>query len=98
MRVFAEWKKWKVSLPHAPGATPIYTVTTYDGLGRTVSVALPSGAGTTSYVYQGNTTKVTDPAGNWKLFTNDVFGNLLSVTEPDPAAEFAHPAWPTSII
>ena len=26
---------WKMSLPYAPGATPIYTVTTYDGLGRT---------------------------------------------------------------
>jgi YD repeat-containing protein len=28
---------------------------------------------------------VTDPAGKWKTFTNDVLGNLVTVVEPDPA-------------
>lgn len=28
---------------------------------------------------------VTDPAGIWKQYTNDVFGNLVTVLEPDPS-------------
>lgn len=43
------------------------------------------GTGTTSYVYEGNVTKVTDPAGKWKKSVTDAFGNLVKVTEPDPA-------------
>lgn len=50
-----------------------------------MSVALPSGQGTTTYVYQGNATIVTDPAGKWKKFINDAFGNLVQVIEPEPA-------------
>ena len=43
----------------------------------------PDGASTTTYVYSGNQTTVTDPAGKWKTFTTDVQGNLTTVTEPD---------------
>ena len=28
--------------------------------------------------------KVTDASGKWKLFTQDAFGNLKQVNEPDP--------------
>jgi len=28
----------------------------------------------------------TDPAGKWKTFTTDAFGNLIAVTEPDPSS------------
>ena len=45
---------------------------------------LPDGS-TTTYLYQGNTVKVTDPAGKWKTFTMDAFGNLTTVLEPDPS-------------
>ena len=38
----------------------------------------------TQYIYVGNIVQVNDPAGNWKLFTTDAFGNLVSVTEPNP--------------
>jgi len=38
----------------------------------------------TRYAYQGNSTTVTDPAGKWKTFTTDAFGNLTVVTEPRP--------------
>jgi YD repeat-containing protein len=31
----------------------------------------------------GNTVTVTDPAGKWKTFTMDAFGNLTKVVEPD---------------
>ncbi len=35
-------------------------------------------------MYQGNTVKVTDPAGKIKIFTSDAFGNLTQVVE-DPS-------------
>jgi len=38
----------------------------------------------TRYAYQGNSTTVTDPAGKWKTYTTDAFGNLTVVTEPRP--------------
>jgi RHS repeat-associated protein len=74
------------AMPHAPGASPIYTTTyTYDGIGRTLTVLLPDGVSKTTYLYQGNTVKVTDPAGSWKTFTMDVNGNLTQVAEPNPS-------------
>jgi hypothetical protein len=60
----------QVSRPYAPGGTVYWTVYGYDALGRTLSVAQPSSTGTTSYLYEGNTVKVTDPAGKWKKFTS----------------------------
>ena len=40
----------------------------------------------TSYVYQGNTTTIADPAGKWKTYTSDAMGNLIQVTEPAPGS------------
>lgn len=37
----------------------------------------------TAYEYKGNT--VTDPAGHYKTFTMDAFGNLIKVLELDGA-------------
>jgi len=54
----------QVSLPHAPNATVYWTTYTYDALGRTVAVTKADGS-VTSYLYQGNTTTITDPAGKW---------------------------------
>ncbi|MCZ2149713.1 MAG: hypothetical protein LC126_18290, partial [Bryobacterales bacterium] len=74
----------KVSQPYAPGGTVYWTVYNYDGLGRVTSAQLPGNTGTTSYVYEGNTVKVTDAAGKWKKYVTDVFGNLTQVAEPQP--------------
>ena len=74
----------RVSQPYAPGGTVYWTEYTYDGLGRTTQVRLPDNS-TTIYTYTGNTVTVTDPAGKWKTYTSDVFGNLVQVTEPNPA-------------
>jgi YD repeat-containing protein len=71
------------SQPYAPGGSDSWTVYHYDASGRTTSVVLPDSS-TTTYLYQGNTAKVTDPAGKYKVFTMDAFGNLVVVSEPDP--------------
>jgi RHS repeat-associated protein len=71
--------------PYLPSqGAPTPTTYQYDALGRTTKITSPDGSAT-QYLYQGNVTTVTDPAGNWKQYTNDVFGNLVSVLEPDPA-------------
>jgi YD repeat-containing protein len=44
------------------------------------------GASYTTYTYQGNFTTVVDPAGKWKQYASDAFGNLVTVLEPDPTA------------
>ncbi|MBV8844418.1 MAG: hypothetical protein JO307_16545, partial [Bryobacterales bacterium] len=78
-------KVLKQAVPHAPGATPAWTVYGYDPLGRTLSVVAPDGASTTTYSYSANTATSTDPAGKWKKFTMDGVGNLAQVNEPNPA-------------
>jgi YD repeat-containing protein len=79
----------RTSMPHAPGVTPIWTTHTYDGSGRTLTTTLPDGSVTT-YLYEGNTTKITDAAGKWKKQTTDAMGNLVTVTEPNPAGGADH--------
>ena len=77
-------KMYQQSQPYGPTDTEVYTTYTYDALGRTINVLLPDGASHTTYAYQGNFTTITDPAGNWKQYTSDAFGNLATVLEPDP--------------
>jgi YD repeat-containing protein len=50
-----------------------------------LTVAQPNGSGTTSYVYEGNTVKVTSPTGKWKQYEMDAAGRMTMVTEPRPA-------------
>jgi YD repeat-containing protein len=74
-----------VSQPYAPGATVYWTSYTHDGSGRTLTVTAADGHSQTQYAYQGNSTTVTDAAGKWKTSTVDAYGNLILVTEPNPA-------------
>ena len=55
-----------ISEPYAPGNTPIFTTYTYDSSGRALTVTAPDGASVTRYLYHGNQTTVTDPAGKSK--------------------------------
>ena len=80
-------KMSQVSQPFAPNGSVYWTKYAYDASGRTTSVAIQETASvysTTTYVYQGNTVTVTDPAGKTKTFTMDAFGNLTKVVETDP--------------
>jgi YD repeat-containing protein len=65
----------------------------YRGVGSALrylaEVQKPDGGGTLSYAYTGNKTRITPPlAGSvsqWKEYAYDSFGNLTSVTEPNPS-------------
>ena len=78
-------KVTQASQPYAPGGSVYWTKYTYDGLGRTVSVLSSDNASTTTYLYSGNNTTITDPALNWKEQTTDAMGDLTQLTEPNPA-------------
>jgi hypothetical protein len=75
----------RVSQPHAPGATPIWTTYTYDGSGRTTAVTAPDGStSTTEYLtsygaFSGDLVRTTDPAGKWKIQHTDIDGRLIHV-------------------
>ncbi len=72
---------YKQSNPFAPSETPVYTVTSFDALGRPLSVNPPSG-GATTYAYAGSATTVTDPAGKTRRSFADGAGRLARVDEP----------------
>jgi len=84
-RLLASQRLEQAALRPANSAPPATTYT-YDALGLTINVLLADGASHTTYTYQGNFTTVTDPAGNWKQYASDAFGNLVMVLEPDPTA------------
>ena len=83
----------RVSQPYAPSGTVYWITYTFDSLGRTLTVTQPDNSGTTTYLHEGNTVKITDPANKWKTFTYDAFGNLVQVTEPRPGGGSNHQAY-----
>jgi YD repeat-containing protein len=72
----------RVSLPHAPGETPKWTTYTYDALGRTLSVSLPDGAGSTTYAYAKDAVTITDAAGKWKRYETNGLGPFVWIPVP----------------
>jgi YD repeat-containing protein len=82
----ATGKVKRVSMPRAPGGTAVWTNYTYDELGRTTRVTNPDNT-YKEYEYVANTVKVWDEARKWKKYWMDVFGNLVQVEEPKPAAD-----------
>lgn len=59
--------------------TTLYNTYTYDPLNRVLSVV--NALGTTSYVYTGLKTAITDANGKVKNYYNDAYGNLVKVEE-----------------
>jgi len=101
-----------VSNPYRSTGDPTYGVTTYfyDALDRTCLVVppdgtLPSGStcpttqptDTVFTIYSGNTTTVTDQAGNQRRSTTDALGRLTEVDEPG-ASSAASPATASGIV
>jgi RHS repeat-associated protein len=75
----------KVSTPFTGSSASHYTEHVYDALGRTIEIKSPNNQGSTTYLYEGNTVKVTDPDAKWKKYESDSLGRLVKVTEPNPA-------------
>lgn len=68
-------------------ATTLYTVYTYDALGRPKTVV--TAVGTTTYAYDQWGTVVTDPAGNAKGLYKDAYDRLTKVEEHNGASTYA---------
>jgi len=81
---------YRVAQPYTGDNPTSWTTYAYDALGRTTCVSLPANSGSTTYVYEGNMVTVTDPAGRWKKYDTDVFGNVVKVTEPNPQGGANH--------
>jgi RHS repeat-associated protein len=75
-------RAYKTSNPYRSGDTVYWTTSGYDGLGRVTSVTKADGSATAT-VYSGNTTTVTDEAGNKRASQSNAMGQLTEVLE-DP--------------
>jgi len=84
-----------------------YTETAYDALGRVLTVKTFDGSGNSTGVvttsYSGNTTTVTDQAGNKRRSIIDGLGRLIRVDEPDSSGNLdsgtpPQPVQPTSYL
>jgi RHS repeat-associated protein len=73
----------QVSNPFRTGDTEYLTTNTYDGIGRLTAVTKADNSAT-STVYAGNTTTITDEAGNKRESQTDGLGRLTNVWE-DPS-------------
>jgi YD repeat-containing protein len=77
------------SMPYTLPATPAYTVTTYDALGRVKTVTLPgSPLSVTTYTYYGGDVTITDAEGRQTTYEHDRFSSpadsrLKRVTDAD---------------
>jgi len=84
-------RAFKNSNPFRPwqGEATLWTTTSFDALGRVLSVTTPDNASLTS-VYSGNSTTITDPAGKQRKTVNDALGRLIQVYEApnDPSYNY----------
>jgi RHS repeat-associated protein len=76
----------QVSNPFGPGDTPVYTVTSYDGLSR-VNVVTGTDGSTVNTFYNGNQTLEADEAGDEKMSQVDGLGELTYVWEVTSPAD-----------
>ena len=76
----------QISNPYGPSDTPVFTVVTYDNLGRPTQVAPPATAAGAQnpYLinYSGAVVTTTDPAGKLARRFTDAMGRLVRVDEP----------------
>jgi RHS repeat-associated protein len=83
------------TLPYRSGDTPQWTTTSYDILGRVISVTTPDGTVTETFYNEatrpsvasgtpGETTRIRDAWGRERWGRSDSTGHLVEVVEPDP--------------
>jgi len=79
----------KQSNPFRQSETAVWTTTTYDALGRVVSVTTPDNAAVAT-AYSGNTSTTTDQAGKQRKLTKDALGRITQVNEApnDPSYNY----------
>jgi YD repeat-containing protein len=76
----------EVSAPYRTGESAVYTSTTYDVLGRPVTVTNPDSS-TVHFDYNGNRVTVTDEANVQRRQTLNGLGQLTKVEEPNPTLD-----------
>jgi len=75
-------RAYRTSNPFRAGASTVWTTTSFDGLGRVLSVVTPDSASVITG-YSGNTVRVTDQAQKKRKSVTDALGRLIEVYE-DP--------------
>ena len=88
-------KVYRVSRPYVGLNPSAWTTYFYDALGRTIRVEQTGNTGAATYQYVGNTVRITDPSGKWRMMTMDAFGNIVQVNEPNPAPPPPQPDYET---
>src|ERR1041384_2012181 len=78
-------RAYKISNPFRSGETAVWTIRSFDPLGRMISVTTPDNA-VVSTSYSGNSVTVTDQAGKRRKSITDALGRLTDVWE-DPQPE-----------
>jgi YD repeat-containing protein len=72
------------SMPYSGPSAEAYTTTSYDELGRPLSITTPGSS--TTYKYNGLTTTITEPdtsgSIHFTVITNDVWGRVENITPP----------------
>jgi len=74
-----------ISNPFSCSGSPVNTQYQYDALSRVTKVIPTDGTSSsnnTQYLYAGNSTTVTDPAGKQRQYYSDALGRLIQVSEP----------------
>lgn len=80
--VFTPYQTLTAAYTPVPSSTP-KTTTTYDVLGRVLSVITP--IGTTTSVYRGNVVEITSPENRVKRLEYDAYGRLKKIHEKESA-------------
>jgi RHS repeat-associated protein len=74
-------RTYKISNPFGPSDTEVDTTRSFDALNRPLSIT-PQTGGSSQFVYTGNATQITDPAGKTRKNFSDALGRLVRVDEP----------------
>ncbi|MGH9800347.1 MAG: hypothetical protein ACRD82_08285, partial [Blastocatellia bacterium] len=81
-------RAWKTANPYFPGASPDWTESKFDALGRVTEVKTPDGSKVTTS-YSGVKVTVSDPANKSRRSETDALGRLKQVVEDPSGLNYA---------